>query len=336
MKAVLTTDEHSLTVGEAPAPRPGPREMLLRVTRAGICGSDLHALEMIRRGGIVLGHEFTGVVEALGEGVTRFAVGDRVCSVPAVGCGACIHCLEGEPIFCAQRSVIGGTYGGAFAEFLLVGESWSVRVPDNVSDDLAGLAEPLAVGLRVVERSGVGAGASVLVLGAGPVGLAVTLWARFFGAGQIIVSDPVGSRRDLALRLGAHVAVDPTTEDLGDACVEHLGEAPGIVIECAGRPGMLELACQLAGNKGTVVLAGLHGQPETFHRLTPLLKELSVVFPNFTSRRGFEVVLDMLSQGRIDPSAMISHRIGLADLPATIKAMRQPNDMGKVLVLPHA
>jgi threonine dehydrogenase-like Zn-dependent dehydrogenase len=147
-----------------------------------------------------------------------------------------------------------------------------------------------------------------------------------------LVSDPVESRRKLAVGLGAAAAVDPLTEDLKQRAVDHFGSLPEVVIEVAGRAGLLAVATDLVAAHGRILLAGLHGEPESFHRLTPLVKEVSILFPNFTTKPGFVHTMARLEDGSLAPEALITHHVTLAELPGIVAALRVPNDFGKVLI----
>jgi (R,R)-butanediol dehydrogenase/meso-butanediol dehydrogenase/diacetyl reductase len=207
-------------------------------------------------------------------------------------------------------------------------------VPDSVNSELAALAEPLAVGLKLLNHAQVQPTERLLVIGAGPIGLAVVLWARQYAVGDILVSDPVRSRQSLALQLGATAVVDPTRESLTEACARELGGLPEAVIECVGRPGLLQSAAEVVAPYGRLILAGLHFESDTIARFEPLMKEITIKFSNFTVKRDFTHTLNLLGQGRLDPLPLITHRFGLDELPETVRALRTPNEFGKVLISP--
>jgi len=331
VRALVADGLGGLRVGEAPELEPGPGQLAVRVAWAGVCGSDLHALGSASEGQ-VLGHEFSGVVAAVGPGVDDFAPGDRVVAVPAIGCGACRACVCGDPMQCRQRQVVGFDLSGGFAEVVLVGAVWALRVPDVISLRRAAIAEPLAVGLKIVERAPVSVGGRVAVLGGGPIGLAVTWWAATLSLARILVSDPVLERRRRAEDLGAELMCDPQQDDPRSVMRAAWGARPDVVHECAGRPGTLATAFDLVAAHGTVALAGLHDQPETFSRVPPLLKEVSVAFPNFTTRDGFAGACRLLEQRGDLAEVFITHEVPLAEMPAFLPRMQAPNAFGKVLV----
>jgi (R,R)-butanediol dehydrogenase/meso-butanediol dehydrogenase/diacetyl reductase len=337
MKAAVTDQNRSVEISERERPIPGGGQLLISVDASGICGSDLRMVDLSVAGN-VLGHEFTGTVVELGSGVNEFAVGDRVCSVPFHTCQQCVYCLSGDPAGCSEAKFVGGhrdgkRVPGSFAEMTVVDAVSSLRVPDSVTRDQAALVEPLSVALKVVERARFQSGDKLLLLGAGPIGLAVLLWARTNGVGRILVSDPVASRRELALRLGASRVVDPTSRDVGEFFAESFGAAPEVVIDCVGRAGMFDQALKLAANDGRVVIAGMHMGNDEFYMREPFLKNLTISFCALYTKAHYEHTLQMLASGQLDPTPMITHRIGLDELPDTLAALRAPNEFGKVLVL---
>lgn len=336
MHAAVTTPDHRIELITAATPTPGPGQLLLRIEASGICGSDLHALDVLG-GGAVLGHEFVGRIEAVGSEVEGFERGQRVVALPVIACKHCAACLSGDPINCPSAAYLGsGETSGSFAEFVIVDAQAAIVVAESVPVDVAATIEPLAIALKIVERADPKPGERVLVIGGGPIGLAVTLWLRNHGVGTIVVSDPVASRRDLALRVGATHVVDPLAEELSSALVEGTGGLADVVIECAGRPGTFATATEVCVQEGRIVIAGIHMQPEQFSRLTPFMKNLTVTFCCWYTTRHYAHTVQMLTAGRIDPSPIISHRVPLAELDQIMQELKTPNDFGKVLIFPNA
>lgn len=331
MRASITTSDHRTEISEGSRPEPDAGQLLLQVQASGICGTDLHLLGMLGPG-VTLGHEFTGTVAALGDGVDGFEIGERVVALPAIACKQCRACLNGDPVNCRSAKYLGGDLPGSFAEYVVVDAQASVPVPAEVSIEAAALVEPLAVTLKIFERASVRAGDRVLILGAGPIGLGVTMWARASGAGLIAVSDPVETRRQLALHLGATHAVDPAVEDLEQFAAHELDGSPEVVIECAGRPGLFAAATSVVAGGGRVVVAGMHMGTEEFNQRTPFLKNLEVVFSSWYTVRHYRHAVQLLSDGRIDPTPMVTHRITLDEVDQALRELASPNEYGKVLV----
>ncbi|MEV0666502.1 alcohol dehydrogenase catalytic domain-containing protein [Actinomadura luteofluorescens] len=312
-------------VPEPPPPRPG--EALIDVAHCGVCGTDVHEYasgpHMIRPGPhpltghrppLALGHEMSGTVLALGGPVPGVDVGDRVAVDPCWRCGECRWCRRGEYHICPKGGSVGLASPGGFAERVTVPAAGLVRLPDGVPDDLAALAEPLAVGLHAVRRGGVAPGDHVLVLGAGPIGVAVVLAARIAGAAGLYVSEPVAARRERIAGLVTE-AYDPAAVDVRREVYLRTGRVgPDVVVEATGMPELAVAAVNAARRGGRIVLAGIGDRPArldltalTFYERT-LAGSLGY---NFDVGR----IVDLMSTGALDPSLMITGRFPLAEGP---------------------
>ena len=332
-----------LRIAERPDPRPRPGQAVIKVRACGVCGSDLHATtpeaDLARRGA-VLGHEVTGEIVEIGpDPVGNWSVGDRVYVMPVGSCGRCPHCRLDRPEECPDQLTFGALGpdepDGAYAEYLTVSLSDLLAVPDGVGMDVAALCEPLATGLLCVRQASMEIGDRVLILGAGPIGLAATIWARFFGARRVVVSERVEHRRELALRLGATDTIDAGSgTDVGAHFAVLTGAEPDAVIEAVGRPGMLNAAIAAVRPQGTVVTGGVCMEPDSFDHLLAYVKEPQIRTARVYTKAENRFILEMIEAGRIDPTPMISHRIGLDALPAVFEALRTPTDQCKVMVMP--
>jgi (R,R)-butanediol dehydrogenase/meso-butanediol dehydrogenase/diacetyl reductase len=338
MRAVAVGDPGGpLEVIEHPDPVPASGELIVRVRSAGVCGTDLHLAgdpPGVPRG-TVLGHEFAGDVVAVGSGVSGWSVGERVCALPSIGCADCLACLADDPMGCpAYRDVGTGGLPGAWAELVRVGAQESFRLPASLDHDAGALIEPLAVGLRAVRAAALRPGETVLVLGAGPIGLAVATWARHAGAAAVVVADRLPVRLALASTFGASAAVDgardPGLAGAADAC----GGPPDVVIECVGRPGLLQESVQHVRRRGRVVIVGACMQPDVLVPAMACLKEVELRFVVAYARADFTLALRTLAAGRIAGPAMITDRVGLDALPAAFEALRTPGTQCKVIVRP--
>jgi L-idonate 5-dehydrogenase len=273
MLAAVLHGGRDLRIEERPVPVPGPGQVLLRVRRAGLCGSDLHYYTEGRCGPFVptapfvLGHELVGEVAALGDGVQQPAVGQRVAVNPARSCGRCEDCLGGRVNLCRHVVMLGSAStrpptDGAFCQYLAVGAGQCVPVGPGVDDAVAAMLEPLAVALHAAHRAGDVAGKRVLVTGGGPIGLLAVMAARARGAGTVALSDPLESRRALALRVGADAALDPAAASFPDDAARLAGEGFEAVLEASGAPPALRQALGAVRRGGTVVQVGLFAEPE--------------------------------------------------------------------------
>ena len=337
MRAAVLNEEKTFDIVEHPDPTPGPSDLMLRVEACGICGSDLKAAANMRVG-LVMGHEFCGEIVAVGrDAAGSWKVGDRVASLPLIGCGRCLACLNGDVVHCvvgADAIGVGGS-GGAYAEYIKVGSRETFHLPDSFGHGDGALVEPLAVGLHAVDRAQLRRGDNVLILGGGPVGMAVTLWARHFGAREIVVSDPVAARRDQCGLLGATGGIDPTkTESVRDSFKRSLGGLPDVVFECVGVPGMVQASIDAAAVHGKVVIVGVCNKPDPFVPIVALMKELTMHFVVYYRSADYRYTIDMLHAGRLDAMPMVSERIDLDAFPAMFEALKHPTTQCKVLVVP--
>src|ERR1700761_8529204 len=234
----------NLAIEDRQRPVAEPGGLVLKVAYAGICGSDIHATEKSLfplDPGTVLGHEFAGeVVESRSP---DWAIGDRAIGVPLRECDACRplgQCKDGLGILCPKGKIIGMSAGlpGAYAEYVHLGAGHALRIPAGISLKAAALTEPLAVGAHAVRLAGSLYGQRVLVIGAGPIGLAVTTFARFAGARTVTVSELDPTRRQRAATFGATSTFDPAAEPIGSALTQ-ANAAPDVILECVGAPGLI-------------------------------------------------------------------------------------------------
>lgn len=321
-----------LAMVNLPDPTPGPGEVVVKVGRCGICGSDLHMTEDAAYGkgpGDVLGHEFAGEVVALGAGATGVAEGDLVSVIPLASCGHCESCLRGEPAWCSAF----GLQGGGYAEYAVTRPNQCVKLPKSASLADGAIVEPLAVALHGVTQSGMRPGDRVLVLGAGPIGLAVAFWARRQGAACVVVQDVVRHQEARALAMGAHAFVAEPEDPVG-AAARALGGKADIVFECVGIPGLIAQAVDQVRNRGTVLLLGLCTRPDTFNSFAMLSKEVRLVTSAFFTRGEYEAALDALDRGAAEPRALVTDTLRLEDVPAGFEALRKRTHQCKVLIAP--
>lgn len=322
-----------LELAAVPDPVPGAGEVVVRVARCGICGSDLHMAEDPAYGacpGDVFGHEFAGEVVALGQGTEGLRKGDLVSVIPLKSCGACDHCRKGEVQWCTGF----GLQGGGYAEYALTRPNQCVRLPTSASLADGAIIEPLAVALHGVRLSGLKRGDAVLVLGAGPIGLAVAYWARQMGAGRVVVQDLADWQRDRALAMGAQTFIAEPSDPVGASDRAFAPGKPQVVFECVGVPGLIAQAVQQVSNRGTVLLLGLCTRPDTLDTFAMLQKEVRLVTSAFFTRQDYEQALDALSAGAAEPRLLVTATVGLDEVPDVFAALKQRTDQCKVLIAP--
>jgi len=335
--AVFQEVSKPLIIQSIEDPVPGPHDIILKVRNCGICGSDLHMTEpgtmMPLPGGSVMGHEFAGEVMEVGKAVTHlWKAGDRVAGFPVICCGDATPCLNFTGHACAKMLPVGlGRSHGAYAEYVRIGSASGYRLPESVSFREGAMVEPLAVGLHAVDMAKMPRGATVLVIGAGPVGLSVMLWAKFLGARHVIVSERAEVRRQMAARFGATDAIDPAQPLLSQ--VEKIaGKAPDIIFECVGAPGLLMAAMGEAPRGGRIVVAGVCQQPDTIMPLIGILKEIEIQFVLGYRPADFDYVIAMIASDRVDVGHMVTDIVDLDGLPPAFEALRKPSHQCKVML----
>lgn len=328
MRAVVVGSHGEMAVQQVSDPAPDPGQLVLRVTVCGICGSDLKARPAMPHG-TVMGHEFCGEVVALGKGVgPPWGEGMSAAALPVLSCGACSWCRAGEVAHCESARLIGlGGSPGGFAEFVAVSADLSFALPEGLPPPLGALVEPFAVGLHTARVGAVGDGDSVLIIGAGPVGLTTAQWARVLGANEVVVSDPVAARRELARPFGATRVLDPATDELG--------QGYDVVIDCVGKPGLLDQCVAAAGTKGRVVVAGVCTEPDPYLPAMALMKELTVAFSVYYRPDEFRSVIDAFMAGQIDPSPLVTRNVPLDQIDDAFGALTGSVTDSKILVDPR-
>lgn len=335
MRAVVTPGiGQTLELRDLPEPEPGPGEVLVRVRACGVCGSDLHLSDALDAPGLVLGHELMGEIVEVGPGVDADRIGDRVAGFPLVGCGECEPCTSGATSRCASAAQLGLHRPGGFAEYVTFAAEGAHRIPDGLDDHTGALVEPLAVACHALDRTVRAPDAPVLVIGGGPVGAAVALWARALGAREVVVSDPVPARRALAERVGATATVDPGRDDVAAEFVRVTGEAPAAVVECVGVPGMIQHAMDVAAPDACVTVVGVCMGPDELMPLTALFKELTTRYVLYYRVQDFAATIDALARGTLDPHPLVTGTTDLAGLPAAFDALKHPVNECKVIVQP--
>jgi threonine dehydrogenase-like Zn-dependent dehydrogenase len=331
----------TLVVDTLPDPEPGPGEVLARTLACGICGSDLHALrhgeklvEAARASGVpfaldlardvVMGHEFCAEILDFGSGAQRtLKAGDRVVSMPlAFGANG------------IQGIGYSNEFPGGYGELMRLSELFLLRVPNGLPTEHAALTEPMAVGVHAVAKARLAAGDAPLVVGCGPVGLAVIAALALRGAEPIVVADFSPIRRALATRMGAHVVVDPAVRPAIEAWREVSGARPAVVFECVGVPGLLHQIMCDAPRETRVVVAGVCMEDDRIQPMLGINKELNIQFVLGYMPDEFAQTLDDIAEGRIPVAPLVTGRIGVEGVPAAFESLAHPDEHAKILVEP--
>lgn len=329
-----------LVIGTIPDPACGAGDVILKVSYSGICGTDLHVTQgdnPFVLPGTVLGHEFSGeVVEAGADVRVLWPKGSLATMVPYRPCMACGgECRLGLGGLCPSKAYVGITLPGGNAEYVRCGAGQLARLADGVDMRIGSLTEPMAVGCHAVRKAGSLFDMTVLIMGAGPVGLAVAAFARLAGAREVIVSDPVSSRTDLAFAMGATATMNPRNEDVIDLCTRVGGGPPDVVFECVGVPGVVAEAIGHVKFFGRVIVVGACFEPDRLNPLVGQSKEVSLQFVLGNTLEDFAFVTRMVAQGRIAPAPMITDQTDFAGFSDSFERLRQPTNQCKVLLCPN-
>jgi (R,R)-butanediol dehydrogenase / meso-butanediol dehydrogenase / diacetyl reductase len=319
MLVLLWAGGREVVVAERPRPAPADGWALVDVAYCGLCGTDLHisAGEHPRaRPGVVLGHEIAGRLHADAGGL---AAGTKVVVDPLLPCGSCRPCRTGRPHTCATLRLLGIDAPGGAAEQVAVPADRLLPVPAGADLRRLAFAEPLAVAVRAVRRSGLVLGEAVTVVGAGPVGLAVASCARLAGAGRVLVAEPVEGRRRLAADLGFEVAAA-----LADGAAD-------VVFDAAAHPAVAAGLAGAVGVGGRVVIVGVYGRPAPLDLRALVFKEMTVVGTRVYARDDLRAATDMVTDGRFDPDPLITRIVPLADAATAIGDLAAGREV-KVLV----
>ena len=336
-----------LVVDEVPEPAPGPGQMLVRTLACGICGSDLHTLShgdlMVEMSNeatkgsvdgpamevmdlsrdVVMGHEFAAEVIELGSDVGNAVVGDIVVSMPVTFDLAGVH-----PVGYSNE------YPGGYGELMVLNDLLSLKVPNGLDARRAALTEPMAVGLHAVNRSRITPGHSAIVLGAGPVGLAVIAALRAAGVEAIVAADFSATRRSLAATMGATEVVDPREMPAIEAWRALGSNQPVVLFEAVGVPGMIDAALRDAPRDAQIVVVGVCMQPDTLRPMVAIGKELNLQFVLGYDPLEFAETLRRIAEGEVDVAPLITGSVRIDGIPEAFLALADPDAHAKILVEP--
>jgi len=343
MKAAVLEEVRKVTVREIPTPKPEQGMALVRVRACGVCLTDYKAYSGERNNvtfPVIVGHEFSGVVEEVGKGVSQFRPGDEVVVSPTVSCGLCSNCRRGFPHYCRYGATIGGdgmekVLPGAFAEYVLVPEQALYRKPSSVSFEAAALTEPLAGCYKgLIEYSGMKVGEDLVIIGAGSMGLLLTMLAHRAGAGYIVLLDVDSWRLEFARKLHATYTVNIREVDPVEAVAEILPDGPDLVFEAAGTLEAAELAFRLT-RRGTrvnefgVTTGGeISVSPRDIH-----FRETRVDASFSVTPRAMQAALRLLERNLVDPTKIITHQFSLEEIEAALLMMEKRKRV-KVMIIP--
>lgn len=321
MKAGVFFDKNDLRVMEIEKPEAKAGEVLIKVMACGICGTDVHIFCgdegcFPTPAGTVLGHEFAGIVEAVGEGVKGIKAGDRVCVDPNKLCNECYYCKSGIGHFCEEMTGIGTGVNGGFAQYCAVPQSQVYKIADTTSYEAAAMAEPVACCVHGIDMCNISCGDTVAIIGGGMIGMIMLQLAKLSGAGKLIMIEPVAEKRTIAKKLGADLCIDPMGENVKEVLAENNIERISCVIECVGKTGTIEQAIDIAGKNSIVMMFGLTA-PDDKISVKPfeLFKKEVVLKASFINPYTQKRALELIDNGKIDVTSIVYACESLEMLP---------------------
>jgi L-iditol 2-dehydrogenase len=333
----LLLREHEVTVDDAAEiPTPGPTQVLIEVAAVGICGSDVHYFDhgriadFVVREPLVLGHEASGTIRAIGSAITDREVGQRVAMEPQETCGRCVQCLSGRYNLCPDvRFFATPPIHGAFAQYVVLESHRAHPVPESLSDEAAALIEPLSVGIWANQKAGVQPGDRVLVTGAGPVGLLCADVARARGAAWVGVSDTNAYRLGVAKERGASAALNAADGPL----VEQI-DPVDVILECSGAAPAIRGAFSVAAPAARVVLVGMGAADLELPVALIQVKEIWVT-GTFRYANCYPAAIALAASGAVDLDALVTGRFGLAQVAEALQASKTDPHSLKPVVYPN-
>lgn len=331
MRASVMTGAGSLVIEDRPVPSPGPNQVLIEVAAVGVCGSDVHYYRHGRIGDFVvnepmiLGHELSGRIAAVGDGVDPGRVGQRVAVEPQHPCRRCRQCKAGRYNLCPEMKFYATPpIDGAFCKYVTIDEDFAYAVPDSMSDDAAALLEPLSVAITTMRKAGIVPGSSILIAGAGPIGVICAQAARAFGASRIVVTDLLASRREKALAFGATEVLDPTAVDVAaiepvDAFVDATGVAVAVVS-----------GIKAVGPAGRVVLVGM-GADEYALPVSHIANNEIILTGVFRYTDTWPAAIHLVQSGAVDLDAMVTGRYDLEHVADALDSDTDPESLKSIV-----
>lgn len=339
MKAAVFHNRHDIRLEEVGKRSPEPDEVVIKVEACGVCGTDVHIYEGAEGSAkvsppIILGHELSGVVCEAGSAVKSVKVGDRVCVDPNGICGECCYCRTGRGHFCEGMDITGVTMNGGFAEYCTVREKQVYNIGGKLSFQEGAMAEPVACCLHGMDLTGVKTGDTVMIIGGGSIGLIMLQLARLSGASRLVLVEPVPEKREMALKLGADLVIDPFGESVEEVldgnAIRHIDAA----IECVGLKSTVMSAIKYVGRGGTVMMFGLT-DPACEIPLLPfdVFKREITIKASFINPYTQERAVSLLESGRINVRELISDEVPLSEINKVFEneAYRK---RGKVVIRP--
>jgi len=337
MLQMRLTETKTITKEDVPVPKAAPGEVVIKIVRSGICGSDIHAYydnHPFISLPVVTGHEFSGEIAEIGEGVTGFNVGDRVTAMPQVYCEECLNCKSGRYNICYSLQVIGCQTTGASRELLAVDSKLVLKLPDDISYDQGAMIEPVSVGIHACRRAGDVTNKKVVVQGAGTIGNLAAQAAKALGASSVLITDMMDSRLDLAKKCGIDHTVNISNKDLASEINNIWGkDGADLIIECVGLQSAIDQAINIARKGSDIIVAGVYGNTATVNMGLVQDKELNLIGTLMYTKEDWLSAIKFVSEKKIVLEPLMSAHFPLSQLAeAFIHIENNPNTAIKVLI----
>lgn len=339
MKAAVLTEPYKIEYIDVETPMPSYGEVQIKIAFAGICGSELHAYKGLHKKRVppcIMGHEVSGIISALGEGVERFAIGDRVTVVPMFGCGECPQCLSGETSLCASKTIFGSKkWPGGYAEYCVAPEKLVYKLPEGVSLQDGALIEPIAVGLHAVRTAKICAGDKVAVLGAGAIGLCTAIMADRAGAAPLICTDIQPFNLEKALKLGATHVIDSMDPQLSDKIME-ITDGQGVDCTFITAPvnPLINQALDITRKQGQIICVAMFDKEASVNVELNRAHETIITGTSMYYEEDFVRIINMLKYGKLKTEGLVTHEIPLSEADSAFQ-MYMNRTPGIVKILLH-
>ncbi len=336
MLALQIPEFETLRLIQTDKPTPGPRELLLRVAAGGICGTDPHILHGVYPANlpIIPGHEYSGVVEVVGDEVDGFTVGDHVSVDPNIVCGYCSFCRRGRAHLCKNLIALGVNIPGGFAEYSVVPVAQAYKLPKEYPLEQSALAEPVACCLRGMDLSNVQSGDRVVIFGAGPMGAIMLQLSRLYGASEVIMVEPQSGRIRRAEKLGAAWVIDPAKDDPVKAIRDRHPDGVEVVFDCSGSVHAIRQTLPLVMRGGTVMLYGVCAKENNIDLNPFWVNDNEITIRgSYNNPYTHSRALDLMVSGRLDAGAVVTTSFALKDSHEAFKATGS-SEVLKVVIAP--
>ena len=340
-RAAYMTGLKQMEIRDIPMPAPAAGQVLVKLEYVGICGSDVHYYEhgrigdFVVNGDFILGHECAGTVVSVGDGVTHCAVGDRVALEPGATCGQCEFCTTGRYNLCPDVEFLATPpYHGCFENYISFPAHLAFKLPAGISAKEGALVEPLSVGLEAASIAGVKLGSSVVILGAGCIGLTALLASKACGATDITVVDVIQKRLDKAMELGATRVFNAAQTDTVQAILDATnGEGADVVMETAGSSKTLQQTIDVVKRGGVIVVVGMGADDVIPFNFGKMMGKVAEIKPIFRYKNQYPVAIKALAAGKIDVSGIVTHEFAFDDIKEAFRVnMEEKENVVKIVI----